>query len=90
MTLAIVASRDQAGACHLRLLSTSPVHRRDGRRCAEKVSWLPGVSTAGEASHAVAGQTSGPVQNGIHVTGRVSPVVPGDRDQCVGHTKSSM
>ncbi|KAG7214715.1 hypothetical protein INR49_010607 [Caranx melampygus] len=41
MTLAILMSRDQVGACHLRPLSTSPVRRRDGRRCAEKVSRFP-------------------------------------------------
>lgn len=44
----------------------------------------------GETSHTVAGQTFGPVQDGIHVTGGFGPVVPGDRDQRVGHTKSSM
>lgn len=84
-----VESRDELGACHLRPLSTSPVRRRDGRRCAEKVSRFP-VPTLGETSDIVAGQASGPVQDGIHVTGRFSFVVPGDRDQCVGHTESSM
>ena len=44
----------------------------------------------GETSHTVAGQTFGPVQDGVHVTGRFGFVVPGDRDQCVGHTESSM
>ncbi|XP_070775539.1 dol-P-Man:Man(5)GlcNAc(2)-PP-Dol alpha-1,3-mannosyltransferase isoform X1 [Enoplosus armatus] len=53
-------------ACQLRPLSTS-LRRRHGRRCAEKVSQFP-VPTVGETSHTVAGQTFGPVQNGIHVT----------------------
>lgn len=61
------------------------LHRRDGRRCAEKVSRHP-VPTVGETSLTVAGQTFGPVQDGVHVTGRFDLVVLGDRDQCVGHT----
>lgn len=44
----------------------------------------------GETSHTVAGQAFGLVQDGIHVTGSFSFVVSGDRDQCVGHSKSSM
>lgn len=84
-----VASRAEVGACHMRTLSTSPASRRDGRRCAEKVSRFP-VPSVGEASLPVAGQTFGPVQDGIHATGHFCLVVPGDRDQCVGHTKSSM
>lgn len=77
-------------ACQLQAapLSTS-VRRRDGRRCAEKVPRLP-VPRVGEAPRAVAGQAFGAVQDGIHVTGRLSSVVAGDRDQCVGHTKSSV
>lgn len=44
----------------------------------------------GEASHPMAGQTFGPVQDRVHLAGAFSFVVPGDRDQCLGHTESSM
>lgn len=63
--------------------------RRDGRRCAEKVSRSP-VPAVGKAPVTVAGQTFDPVQDGVHVTGRLSFVVPRDRHQCVGHTEGSM
>lgn len=44
----------------------------------------------GKAPNPVAGQTLGSVQDRVHLTGTISFVVPGDRDQCLGHSESSM
>lgn len=44
----------------------------------------------GETPYALAGQVFALVQDGIHLAGGFSFVVPGDRHQCVGHTESSM
>lgn len=76
-------------ACPLRFFSTSLLVLRHGRSCSEKAPRRP-VPSVGQTPRTVAGQTFGVVQDGIHAAGRVSVVVPGDRVQCVGHTKSSM
>lgn len=44
----------------------------------------------GKVASPVAGQTLGPVQDRVHLTGSISVVVPGDRDQCLGHSKCNM
>lgn len=71
------------------LFHVSLVPPRDGRRCAKKESRFP-IPYVGETSVTLAGQAFGVVQDGVHVTGCFSAVVPGDWDQPMGHTESSV
>lgn len=85
-------SRDEVWA-HASLTASAYTSLRRGHgrswRCSEKVSRFP-VPAVGETPYALAGQVFALVQDGIHLAGGFSFVVPGDRHQCVGHTESSM